>query len=421
VSSDSAMADETTENSGIGSLPREIWILVVGGFIVAVGAGIVAPALPTFATSFDVGVTAASFVISAFALMRLAFAPVSGRLVSTFGERSVYVWGISIVGVSTAACAFAGSYWQLLVFRALGGTGSTMFTVSAVALLVRLAPPHLRGRASGLWATSFLLGNVSGPIIGGLVIGYSLRVPFVSYGIALFVAAFLGWLLLRKSTLAARETGTGAPPMTVRHALRRRAYRAALLSNFSNGWAVYGVRVALVPLFVVEALRAAQSMAGVALSVFAAGNAAVLLLSGRVSDRRGRKPMVLIGLAVSGAATASLGFADSVPWFLGVSLIAGIGAGILNPAQNAAVADVLGANGKGGPVFAVFQMAADFGAIVGPLIAGVLADTVSYQAAFAVTGLTAAVGLLAWGRAPETRPTAPISTFRRSETLDEAA
>ncbi|MEU5851257.1 MFS transporter [Saccharopolyspora shandongensis] len=412
MSSSPVTADETTEpvdsgDSGISSLPREIWILVVGSFIVAVGMGIVAPALPTFATSFDVGVTAASFVISAFALMRLAFAPVSGRLVSFFGERSIYVWGITIVGISTAACAFAGSYWQLLIFRALGGTGSTMFTVSAVALLVRLAPPHLRGRASGVWATSFLLGNVSGPIIGGVMVGYSLRLPFVTYGIALFLAAFIGWLMLRKSTLAAPQPDNGAPSMTVREALGQRAYRAAMLSNFSNGWAVYGVRIALVPLFVVEALRSTQSMAGVALSVFAVGNAAVLLLSGRMADKRGRKPLVLVGLLVSGLATASLGFTDSVPWFLVASLIAGMGAGILNPAQNAAVADIVGAKGKGGPVLAAFQMSADFGAILGPLIAGVLADTVSYQAAFAITGFTAVLGLVAWIGAPETRPSAP--------------
>ena len=171
-------------------------MLVLGSFIIAVGMGIVSPALPTFAASFGVGVTAASFVISAFALMRLAFAPVSGRLTTRFGELPIYVLGISLVGVSTAACAFAASYWQLLVFRALGGIGSTMFTVSTLALLVRLAPPHLRGRASGLWATGFLLGNISGPLIGGMMIGISFRLPFVAYGSTLFVAAFAGWLML---------------------------------------------------------------------------------------------------------------------------------------------------------------------------------------------------------------------------------
>ncbi|WP_228717553.1 MFS transporter [Allosaccharopolyspora coralli] len=398
------MSDQQTpERSNAGSrLPREIWILAAGSFIVAVGMGIVSPALPAFAASFDVGVTLISFVISAFAFMRLAFAPVSGRLVSRFGERPIYVWGIAIVGLSTAACAFAESYWQLLVFRALGGTGSTMFTVSAIALLVRLAPPDRRGRASGVWATSFLLGNISGPIVGGVMVGYSLRLPFVSYAVALFLAAFVGWIMLRKSTLAARAEDDGSPAMTVREALGHLSYRAVLLSNFSLGWGVFGVRMALLPLFVVEVVRTTEGMAGVALSVFAAGNAAVLMVAGKLSDQYGRKPMILAGLAVTAVATIGLGYTTTVPLMLTASLFSGVGAGLMNPAQSAAVADVIGSKARGGTVLATFQMAADVGAIVGPLIAGALADAISFEAAFLATGMTAVIALAVWVFAPET-------------------
>ena len=119
-------------------LPREIRVLAAAAFVIAIGYGLVAPALPTFARSFDVGVTAASAVISAFALFRLVFAPVSGRLVSRLGELRTYLLGLGIVAVSTGACAFAAEYWQLLVFRSLGGIGSTMFTVSSVSMLMRL-------------------------------------------------------------------------------------------------------------------------------------------------------------------------------------------------------------------------------------------------------------------------------------------
>lgn len=100
-------------------LPREVWVLVAVSFVIAIGFGILAPALPTFARSVDVSVLAVSAVVSAFALTRLLFAPASGRLVSRLGERWVYVSGITIVGLSTVACAFAASYWQLLLFRSL--------------------------------------------------------------------------------------------------------------------------------------------------------------------------------------------------------------------------------------------------------------------------------------------------------------
>jgi len=379
-------------------------VLVAVSFVIAIGFGILAPALPTFARSFDVSITAVSVVISAFAATRLLFAPVSGRLITRLGERRVHISGIVIVGLSTAACAFAVSYWQLLLFRSLGGIGSTMFTVSALALLMRMSPPEMRGRATGVWATSFLLGNVTGPLVGGGLIGLSPRAPFLVYGAALFVAAFVGWLFLRRSALAAPEAASAAAPMTVRAAVRNATYRAALVSNFTNGWTVFGVRVSLVPLFVTEVLAREPALAGIALSVFAAGNVATLMLSGRVADTIGRRPPLVVGLLVTGGGTIWLGFTSGVPAFLAATLVSGLGTGMLTPPQGAAVADVIGSKGRGGPVLAGFQMSADIGAILGPLVAGLLADELSYSAAFAVTGGIAVIAAIVWLHAPETLP-----------------
>ncbi|HEV7452896.1 MAG TPA: MFS transporter [Pseudonocardiaceae bacterium] len=385
-------------------LPSEVWVLVAVSFVIAIGYGIVAPALPTFARSFDVSVTAASIVVSAFAFMRLAFAPVSGKLVSALGERPVHIWGIVLVGLSTGACAFAGSYWQLLVLRALGGIGSTMFTVSAVALLIRLTPPALRGRSTGLWSSSFLLGSVTGPLVGGGLIAISLRAPFVVYAVALFVAAAVAWRFLRRSTVVGNLSAGDVPALTVREALGHRAYRAALASYFAHGWAAYGVRVSLVPLFVVEALHRTASLAGLALSVFAVGTVIVLMFSGKLADSFGRRPPMLVGLVVTGGATIWLGFTSGVPEFLAATLIAGAGTGLITPAQGATVADVIGAQAKGGPVLATVQMAADIGAILGPIATGLLADQLSYTAAFVLTGAISLLAAAAWLRSPETRP-----------------
>ncbi|CPV96324.1 Putative transporter [Mycobacteroides abscessus] len=126
-------------------LPWEIWVLVVASLVIALGFGVVAPALPQYARSFGVSVTAATAVVSSFAGFRLVFAPAAGALVQRLGERWVYMSGLLIVAASTGICAFVHSYWQLLVFRSVGGVGSTMFTVSAAALLVRIAPEEIRG------------------------------------------------------------------------------------------------------------------------------------------------------------------------------------------------------------------------------------------------------------------------------------
>jgi MFS family permease len=385
-------------------LPREVWLLVVISFVIAVGYGIVAPALPAFARSFNVSVTAASIVISAFAFMRLSFAPVSGRLVSALGERPVYIGGITVVGLSTGACAFAADYWQLLVLRSLGGIGSTMFTVSAVALLIRLTPPSLRGRSTSLWSSSFLLGSVCGPLVGGGLVAISLRAPFVAYAVALFLAAAVAWLSLRPSPVVGAMPAAAVPAVTVRQAWGHPAYRAVLASNLANGWAVYGVRVSLVPLFVVEVLHRPGSLAGVALSVFAAGTVSVLMFSGRLVDALGRRLPMLVGLTVTGGATMWLGFTHGVPEFLAAALIAGAGTGLITPAQGATVADVVGSQARTGPVLAAVQMTADIGSIFGPIATGLLVDHLSYPAAFCLTGGIVLLAALVWLGAPETLP-----------------
>jgi MFS family permease len=388
-------------------LPREIRVLAAAAFVIAIGYGLVAPALPAFARSFDVGVTAASAVISAFALFRLGFAPLSGRLVARIGELRTYLVGLGIVAVSTGACAFAAEYWQLLVFRALGGIGSTMFTVASVSMLVRLAPPAMRGRASGLWATGFLLGNVTGPLVGGGLVAFGLRAPFVVYAAMLLVAMALTGFLLRGRLGVPATSAEVLPELAFRTALAHRAYRAALAAGFANGWAVFGVRVALVPLFVVEVLGQTESWAGIALAVFAAGNALTLVAAGRLADRRGRRPPILAGLAVSAVATAVLGVVPTLPLFLALSLVAGVGSGLVNPPTNAAVADVVGTDARGGTVLAGFQMASDIGAILGPLVAGAVAQLAGFGAAFGLTGLVVVVALVLWLRAPETLPARP--------------
>ncbi|MHA7142619.1 MFS transporter [Arthrobacter sp. Sr33] len=395
-------------------IPEEIWVLIAAAFVIAIGFGLVAPVLPQFAQSFDLppfvarlelGVTASAIIVSAFAFTRLVFAPAGGKLVERLGERPVYVSGLLIVALSTGACAFAADYWQLLIFRGLGGIGSTMFTVSAMGLIVRLAPPGLRGRVSGSYASAFLLGSIFGPLIGGLLAVFGLRVPFLVYAGALIVAATVVFIKLRDSALRDKAANaTPLPGLSVREALGDSAYRAALASGFSNGWSSFGVRMALVPLFVVAVLDEGPEAAGIALTFFALGTALALTFSGRLADRLGRKPLVLTGLAVNGLAMAGLGFTTDLVMFLAVSVVAGLGAGLLNPAQQAVIADVIGNQRSGGKVLAAFQMSADTGAIIGPIIAGLIVDALSFGWAFALTGVVAFAAFLIWLGARETLP-----------------
>lgn len=384
-------------------IPREIKVLIAAAFVIALGFGLIAPILPQFAKSFDVGVAAAGFIVSVFALTRLAFAPVSGRLTTALSEPPVYVGGVLVVAVSTIMCGFAQDYAQLLVFRAAGGLGSTMFTVSAMSLIARLAPPEIRGRISGYYAGSFLIGNIVGPVVGGFLAVFGYRLPFFIYGGALVVAAAIVYLsLLGVRSSAKRGPRDTRPAMGFAAAFENPVYRAALVSGFANGWSNFGVRVALVPLFAAQAFTNGAAVAGLSLGLFAIGNAVSLTVAGRVTDRHGRRMPVLVGLSIGSVAMAGIGLTDHEVLFIVLSIIAGAGIGFMNPAQQAAVADVIGREHNGGKVMAGFQMATDAGAILGPVVAGLIADRWGFGWAFAITGLIGLAGACAWLRLKET-------------------
>lgn len=386
-------------------LPAEIRVLVGAAFVVALGYGIAAPALPTFARSFDVGVTAASAVVSVFALVRIAFAPLSGRLVGRLGELRVFCGGLVVVGLSSAACAFATTYPQLLVFRAAGGVGSTMFTVAAASLVIRIAPPEMRGQASGAWASGFLLGTISGPVVGGALATTNLRAPFLVYAGLLAVATVVAGVTLRGRLGPRLRDGPAPAPVTFAHLLRNPVFRAALAANVLNGWTVYGVRIALVPLYVVDVLQASDVWAGVALTAFGLGTAAALQVGGRWSDRSGRRSPVLAGSAVVAVTALWMGSSTTVAGLVAAALFSGIGTGLMNPAVNAAVGDLITverADTDGGTTLARFQMVGDIGAVFGPVVAGVIAEQAGYTAAFATIVIIAVGSFVGWLRALET-------------------
>ncbi|MEU1981956.1 MFS transporter [Nocardia sp. NPDC019395] len=396
--------------SGRAPLPSEIWVLIAAAFCISMGFGLVSPVLPQFALSFGVGVAAASAIVSAFAAMRLLFAPVSGRLVQLLGERRIYLVGLLIVAISTGASAFAQTYWQLMVLRSLGGVGSTMFTVSSMALVIRLSPPAERGRVTGLWSTCFLIGGLSGPLVGGALAGFGLRAPFLIYAVALLIAVAVVYFNLRDSRITESESAADVTTVSFVQGLSRPEYRAALWSNFANGAAVFGVRMALVPLLVVEVLGQPSGMAGVALTVFAAGNATVLFFSGRLSDTYGRRPLLISGALVCGVGTTGLGLAPNLTWLLVTSFVAGIGSGLFTPAQQAAVGDIIGSRARGGTMLAGFQMSQDLGTVLGPIVVGAIAQRLSYGAGLAVTGSLLAVAALAWFIVPEPMQRASLAS-----------
>jgi MFS family permease len=188
--------------------------------------------------------------------------------------------------------------------------------------------------------------------------------------------------------------------LSIRQAIRLPAFRAAAGANLADNWAAVGVRSSLIPLLVVEVLHRTPVWTGIGLTVFMIADILALTLGSRLADRRGRRPLLLAGCLGSAAGTALLVLPHSLPLFLVAMGIFGLGSGLLNVAPGAMLGDVAG--GRGGTVIAAYQMTGDIGTLTGPVLAGVLADSAGFSAAFALTTAVLLAAAVVAFRAPET-------------------
>jgi MFS family permease len=387
-------------------LGRDVYVLGVIAFFVMVGFGVVVPVLPVYVKSFGVGNLEIGAVVSAFALMRFIASPICGKLIDWAGERAILAVGIGIVAVSSGLVGIADSYLHLLVLRGAGGIGSAMFSVAAMTLLLRTTAPGIRGRAVGFYQGGFLIGGMAGPALGGLLATISLTAPFFFYAGTLGVAGVIGLVMLQPATRdRAGATAASVPLLPLRTVLRDTRFRAACLANFAQGWSSFGVRGALVPVLVVEVLKGPSAWTGIAFAVAAVAQALALGPAAKFVDSIGRKPAIIGAFLVAAVTITAIPFAPDIWWLTALLCLYGVAAAFMGTAPAASVGDAAGTAG-GRPV-AIFSMFSDFGAIVGPLVAGLLADSVSYPAAFLLGGLFFVATSLYALRMPGGLPTQP--------------
>lgn len=392
---------------GRPKLPFVTWALILQGFIIATGYGVIAPVTPQLALSFGVNMLAAAAIVSAFALVRIFAAPLAGFVSGRIGDYLGSVIGLVIVAAGTFGCAFASDYPQLLLFRAGSGIGSVVASIATDSLLARSAPPAARGRVSSLMRAAFMLGAIMGPLLGGVVAVFGLRAPFVFYGVALLAACSVVLVALRGHPLGkplprsrSRDDGNS---LRLSAAVRMPAYRALLGSNFAVGYVAIGARMSIVPLVVAALWHGDSSMAAWMFAAYAAGSALVIIPAGRLVDSVGRRPLILAGLLLLGVGFG-LSLVFPVPWWFALMMaLAGVGSSLAGPGNGAVLGDVLDRR-QGGQVVATVTMVTDIGVVAGPLLLGWIADFAGFEWGFVSCVVVVLLAGAVWFFTSDTKP-----------------
>ena len=379
---------------------REVRVVTVATFVVMLGYGILSPVLPLYARSFHVGYDAVGLLVSAFAFTRLLFDLVAGPLVNRFGERAIVTVGAMIVGVSSGAAALAPNFPLLVIFRAAGGAGSSIFFAALMSYLLQTAPKALLGRVMAVFYGAFNVGIIVGNPLGGVIAHFfGLSSPLWFYAGACFVAAAMYVRSVRDPERAA-EAG---PRPGLRQLTWSRSFVAVMAANGAYFWFVAAVISTLVPLFGHDVVGLSQVGVGLALAALSVAEFAVLFQAGSLVDRLGRKAVLLPGLLAITVLTVVTGFTTSVVLFVIAMFLLGGASGYGGVPQPVMLADVVPPELQPAAI-GVYRFVGDIGFVAGPLLAGAMARGFGFRAAFAVSALPCLATALLLLTIPETRP-----------------
>jgi len=186
-----------------------VWFVLVAVFIDMVGIGIAIPVLPILIGAYTGNREMQAWwnmgLSVAFGLMQFLCAPMLGAISDRFGRRVVLIAAIIGLGIHYLLIALAPSLIIMLIARLIGGITGASYSV-ANAYLADITPPEKRARNFGLVGAAFGLGFICGPILGGLLGGIDLHLPFYVAAALSLVNAGYGFLFVPESLLAARRT-----------------------------------------------------------------------------------------------------------------------------------------------------------------------------------------------------------------------
>jgi MFS transporter, DHA1 family, tetracycline resistance protein len=173
----------------------------------AIGIGLIFPILPRLLEDVTHTQHIAPYIgimTALYAAMQFIFAPVLGALSDNLGRRPVLLISLAGAAVNYVVMAFAPQLWMLLLGRAIAGLTSANISV-ATAYITDISPEDKRARRFGLFNAMFGIGFIIGPVLGGLLGDYWLRLPFIAAAVLNAGNLLLAFYILPESHTPARQ------------------------------------------------------------------------------------------------------------------------------------------------------------------------------------------------------------------------
>ncbi len=314
------------------------------------------------------------------------------NLTDRIGRRKPFILaGLLALALITFSYGMVESYPQLIMLRFLHGMAAATIIPASLGLLVKFSSQQSRGGSMGFYTTFRGLGFFLGPILSGYItVTYGRSWVFATG--AFFVV--LGFLFMLTVGEGSRRTSAQADEESMPgNEMAALATSHMILAVVSFAWGFGMTMMTTLENEFNERLGQDAFHFGIAFSAMVLVRLFLQFPFGRLSDRIGRKRVIMLGLCLMAPATILLGYAPSTEWLIFFRALQGIGSAALASPLFALAADLSQA-GKEAQQVSLIATGFGLGLASGPLVTGFLAGYVSFYCPFYVAAAMTLLGAL---------------------------
>lgn len=340
-----------------------IYLLGLATFVTFLSAQLITPIMPVLAEKLGAKDLSIAAVSGVYIVLLALFQIFTGAFADRYGKRRTIALGAFLATLSSILCVLAWSWEQLLTLRAFGGIADAIAGPALLALVAELGGKE-KGKAIGIFRSSQGLAFVIGPILGGTVAHFfSVYTPFyVDFGLT--ILGILLFLLLVPEIKRKREK-FALPLKSLEFFKQNLILTRIAYLGFSETFA-FAALCSFVP-----ALAIRFTMSEVEIAMFFTAEAIVFTLTnvivGTLSDKIGRKPIMIIGLACSSVNLIAFFFTKDFWQILLLMALYGFGSSSVYVMSSTMAADILPEENRA-MLFGAFDALMDLGLVVGPSI-----------------------------------------------------
>ncbi len=395
------------EQTGSGVYTRQnLLSIYLPAVTLAIGTGMIVPAIPVYARSFGVSFEVASLVIIVQQLGSTLSALPTGLLIDRIGRRKIVLAGPILLAISSLLIVRAESFPELLAYRFIGGVGQQMWQLARLAMIADTGADRERGRQITTMSAMENTGRLLSPALGGLLAGFwDIRAPFVAHALLSMAAIIPSFKLLQETAPQLRSGGrrgrlaADAPDAGFLALLTFPViifFVAQVFASLTRG-PIFTGQLNLYGAFVYD--LDPQTIGLLATTVTAIG-IPISLASGQIMDRFGRKTTLVPGFSLLAVAMALIGVTAFLEAPFHVFLIAYFfvhGSNSITGGNMQTLGSDIAPDTARGRFYGVWHTLGSLGGPIGTSAFAALSGGVGYWAAFGLIGVMAAGAALILG------------------------